>query len=142
MKSKAGGGLLLSYALLSSACAPVPASSGGAVMFLGDTAHTGVFPVPDLPSWKGLLWSVRLDGPIRGSPTVRGDLIHVASASGTVAALEGWWLSSWSADTAGVTVLARDSDGRAASWREGGFVRLLGSAAARDGLGLDLLRAI
>jgi outer membrane protein assembly factor BamB len=88
MTPKATGSLLLSYALLSSACGSAPAAGGDAGMFLGDTAHTGVFPVPDLPSWTGLLWSVRLDGPIRGSPTIQGDLLYVTTASGTVAALE------------------------------------------------------
>ncbi len=88
MKPKTTGGFILSYALLGSACGPAPAAGGDAAMFLGDTAHTGVFPAPDLPSWTGLLWSVRLDGPIRGSPTIHGDLLYVASASGTVVALE------------------------------------------------------
>jgi hypothetical protein len=38
--------------------------------------------------------------------------------------LTDWTLSNWSADSAGVTVLARDSDGRAAFWARDGFVRL------------------
>jgi hypothetical protein len=41
-----------------------------------------------------------------------------------------------------VTVLARDTNGGAASWQKGGFIRLLGSAAVRDGLDQDFLRAI
>jgi outer membrane protein assembly factor BamB len=55
--------------------------------------------------------------------------------------LEGWLLYNWSADTTGVTVLARDTDGRAAAWRKGGFVRLLGGSW-RDGLEPQLIRAI
>ncbi|NOT09695.1 MAG: PQQ-binding-like beta-propeller repeat protein [Gemmatimonadales bacterium] len=57
-------------------------------MFRGDTAHTGVYAAADLPSYGGLRWTTRLDGPIRGSPTLSGGALYVATTAGTVVALD------------------------------------------------------
>jgi hypothetical protein len=54
--------------------------------------------------------------------------------------LSDWFLSSWTADPAGTTVLARDSDGRAALWRKGGLVRLFG--VVRGDITTEPVRAI
>lgn len=57
--------------------------------------------------------------------------------------LEEGWLSSWSADTAGVEVLAFDENGHAAAWIKSyggppgsGFVRLEADGRDRDRLAL------
>ena len=56
--------------------------------FRGDALHTGVYAAADLPAYAGLRWSTRLDGPVRGSPTISGRFLYLGTTTGSLVALE------------------------------------------------------
>lgn len=61
---------------------PVPAQ------FRGGPEHTGVVRTTGVERLGGLAWTFETEGPVRGSPTVAGGVVHVGSTDGRLYALD------------------------------------------------------
>jgi eukaryotic-like serine/threonine-protein kinase len=80
---------LSSAALAAQSRAPASApASGDAVMFRGDAAHRGVYPVSGVPRLGGLAWRTPTNGTVRSSPAITRDRVYVGSSDGHLYALD------------------------------------------------------
>lgn len=64
-----------------------PAVGGGAAMFRGNPAHTGVYEAAGVPQLRGVKWRFNAGGELYSSPAVADGMIFVGSTNGNLYAI-------------------------------------------------------
>lgn len=77
---------LLVAILLSTAMFPAAEAADWPV-FQGDSLHTGIAADKDLADTLDLIWSMKLDGPLKGSPIVADGLVYLGTEAGSAYAI-------------------------------------------------------